>query len=492
MANTEVEDLSIVSNRLLQRFLPRGRHRSPMSKHARRKSGTESIGQATERQSTVRDVDSTMATTGVADADDSISETGKRLCPVCFEEKDAESFPRVRSCPHRTCRTCLKHYFTLEIVESRTKLTCPECSEAFHPSLVKEILENDALMEKYENFSLRRTLMTIPDTRWCPAPDCEYAVIASNCASCPKLTCQRPSCRKEFCYHCKQEWHPQQTCDDARRRRNGEKVDEKGGRRRGARKRSASSELPTMKACPRCQTKIMKANDGSCNHITCSMCNAEFCWLCLKEISDLHFLSPSGCTFWGRKPWSRKKKILWQLGFLVGAPVGIGLIAAITPPAMMIAVPIYYGRKVSKRPFRSKFTRRLATAGAVTLAAIASPVLAALTVGIGVPLLLIYVYGVIPFELCRNGGCTASVSATTDGIRLDFEDTGPSGPSASSIPVQVTVSGRRDSPRNSQVAARAAGEPSRVFVDVHPVESMQAPPEEDQDFGMELTDVDNA
>lgn len=57
-------------------------------------------------------------------------------------------------------------------------------------------------------------------------------------------------------------------------------------------------------------------------------------------------LSPSGCTFWGKKPWSRKKKILWQLGTLVGAPVGIALIAGIAIPAMIIGIPVYVGRKV--------------------------------------------------------------------------------------------------------------------------------------------------
>lgn len=62
-----------------------------------------------------------------------------------------------------------------------------------------------------------------------------------------------------------------------------------------------------------------------------------------------HFIlsiSPSGCTFWGKKPWSRKKKILWQLGTLVGAPVGIALIAGIAIPAMIIGIPVYVGRKV--------------------------------------------------------------------------------------------------------------------------------------------------
>lgn len=107
--------------------------------------------------------------------------------------------------------------------------------------------------------------------------------------------------------------------------------------------------------------------------MTCAVCGCEFCWLCMKEISDLHYLrylllpisgnfsdyllelknnnipcllSPSGCTFWGKKPWSRKKKILWQLGTLIGAPVGITLIAGIAVPAMVIGIPVYIGRKV--------------------------------------------------------------------------------------------------------------------------------------------------
>lgn len=133
-----------------------------------------------------------------------------------------------------------------------------------------------------------------------------------------------------------------------------------------------------IKPCPRCAAYIIKMNDGSCNHMTCAVCGCEFCWLCMKEISDLHYLrsapshaqscsgncrvsgipnslflhlclllfSPSGCTFWGKKPWSRKKKILWQLGTLVGAPVGIALIAGIAIPAMIIGIPVYVGRKV--------------------------------------------------------------------------------------------------------------------------------------------------
>lgn len=49
-----------------------------------------------------------------------------------------------------------------------------------------------------------------------------------------------------------------------------------------------------------------------------------------------------------------------------------------------------------------------------------SPVLAGLAVGIGVPILLFYVYGVVPVSLCRSGGCGVSTSGA--GVRFEFDD----------------------------------------------------------------------
>ena len=68
---------------------------------------------------------------------------------------------------------------------------------------------------KYENCSLRRFLLSQSDTRWCPKPDCGFALIANDFASCPKITCKNTECATEFCYHCRQLWHPDQSCDQA-------------------------------------------------------------------------------------------------------------------------------------------------------------------------------------------------------------------------------------------------------------------------------------
>ncbi|XP_038666033.1 E3 ubiquitin-protein ligase RNF19A isoform X3 [Scyliorhinus canicula] len=383
-------------------------------------------------------------------------------CPLCLLRLCRDKFPEIMTCPHRSCADCLRQYLRIEISESRVNISCPECTERFNPHDIQLILNDVVLMEKYEEFMLRRWLVADPDCRWCPAPDCGYAVIAFGCASCPKLTCAREGCSTEFCYHCKQIWHPNQTCDAARQQRaqslrlrtirsssisysqeSGAAGTENWTLRRYVQDEiSGRKGLPEInsllvnqilpsrstaddiKPCPRCAAYIIKMNDGSCNHMTCAVCGCEFCWLCMKEISDLHYLSPSGCTFWGKKPWSRKKKILWQLGTLVGAPVGIALIAGIAIPAMIIGIPVYVGRKIHNRyegKDISKHKRNLAITGGVTLSVIVSPVVAAVTVGIGVPIMLAYVYGVVPISLCRSGGCGVS-AGTGKGVRIEFDD----------------------------------------------------------------------
>ncbi|XP_062890102.1 E3 ubiquitin-protein ligase RNF19B isoform X1 [Mobula hypostoma] len=389
-------------------------------------SSTESIhAEVTEpdRKPQVTDSQTTLTSSDSAKK----APSGFLECPLCLVRHPFENVPKIMTCHHRSCLDCLRQYLRIEITESRVNISCPECSERLNPHDIRMILNDQALMEKYEEFMLRRYLASDPDCRWCPAPDCGYAVIAYGCACCPKISCGRDGCGTEFCYHCKQLWHPNQTCDSARQQR-AQSLQIRAKQTTVLNYGQEAGSGDEIKPCPRCEAYIIKMNDGSCNHMTCAVCGCEFCWLCMKEISDLHYLSPSGCTFWGKKPWSKKKKILWQLGTLIGAPVGISLIAGIAVPAMIIGIPVYVGRKVHSRydgKKTSKHKRNLAITGAVTLSVIASPVIAAVSVGIGVPIMLAYVYGVVPVSLCRGGGCGVS-AANGKGVKIEFdEDDGP-------------------------------------------------------------------
>ena len=343
-------------------------------------------------------------------------------CPLCLLELPDELYPNLSSCTHRACFDCLQQYLRIEISESRVNISCPECPEKIHPNDIKLILNDELMMLKYEQFMLRRILVAEPDARWCPAPDCGYVVIASGCAGCPKLQCNRPGCNTFFCYHCKQEWHPNQTCDAARAQRNSRLTPSRGSNDFDGHS-VATRDNTEFKPCPICKVLIIKMDDGSCNHMTCSVCGTEFCWLCMKQISDLHYLSPSGCTFWGKKPWSRKKKIMWQLGMLVGAPVGIALIAGIAVPAIIIGIPVWVGRKLHARFERQSMSRpkrNMLVATGVVSSVLVSPILAAVSIGIGVPILLAYVYGVVPISLCRSGGC--GVNTTGSGVKIELDE----------------------------------------------------------------------
>jgi len=153
---------------------------------------------------------------------------------------------------------------------------------------------------------------------------------------------------------------------------------------------------------------VSKMDDGSCNHMTCAVCGVEFCWLCLQEVTDLHYLSPTGCTFWGKRTWSRKKRMLWQMGTLVGAPLGICLMSAVALPAILIAVPAYVGRRLNcawKRRHASTTKRILVVTCGVTLASLCAPAIATVSVAVGVPIMIAFVYTVVPFLICRGETC---------------------------------------------------------------------------------------
>ena len=90
--------------------------------------------------------------------------------------------------------------------------------------------------------------------------------------------------------------------------------------------------------------------------------------------------------------------------------------------AILIGLPIWSGRKVYIR-YKSlgKHKRNIIIISTVTSTIILAPLVAALAVGIGVPILLAYVYGVVPISLCRSGGCGVTKN-NNGGVRFAFDE----------------------------------------------------------------------
>lgn len=103
---------------------------------------------------------------------DQLVDTHMEECPLCLLSQPRCHFPRLTSCSHRTCFDCLRQYLRIEISESRVCIACPQCHETLAPLDVRAILDDRALLERFEEYQLRRFLAADPDTRWCPAPDC--------------------------------------------------------------------------------------------------------------------------------------------------------------------------------------------------------------------------------------------------------------------------------------------------------------------------------
>lgn len=95
------------------------------------------------------------------------------------------------------------------------------------------------------------------------------------------------------------------------------------------------------------------------------------------------------------------------MGTLVGAPVGIGLLAGIAIPAIVVGIPVWTGRKIFTRyKAKRKFVRNFYVTGGILASVAFSPIVAVLAVTVGVPILLFYVYGIIPLSLFR-ASCVA-------------------------------------------------------------------------------------
>jgi E3 ubiquitin-protein ligase RNF19A len=66
--------------------------------------------------------------------------------------------------------------------------------------------------------------------------------------------------------------------------------------------------------------------------------------------------------------------------------LGIALIAGLAVPGIIFGVPVFVGRKAYQRfAYLPKGRRRLITAASVVGSLIVSPVLAVLTLGVGIP-----------------------------------------------------------------------------------------------------------
>ena len=194
----------------------------------------------------------------------------KKECGVCGDVVESADMVKIRiPCKHTFCVDCWKEYLKEKINNANVyKLSCMEqkCNFILEENFIKTILDNDTvLLEKYDKFLKRKKLMdSNKKIKFCPFPDCDgYAEKAFS----KYVKCNNGH---EFCFECGAAPHGFKACS---------KIIDAGFEEWKAH--------TLVKRCPNCKFWTEK-NEG-CNHMTCSQCKFQWCWVCQKECVAGHY-----------------------------------------------------------------------------------------------------------------------------------------------------------------------------------------------------------
>jgi hypothetical protein len=288
-----------------------------------------------------------------------ISPMEMMFCAVCFDELEKSA----AHCPTSSiCRNCLVSYVENEISEAKIhptgsiKCYCrSDCTNQLSRGDILALLVSDdqsntnSLVEKYHEFHRNAQVSSDPTKLWCVSPGCSgIATIATGYKH--KARCD--SCDLTFCSLC-HEQHSSYLVPFCRGQPHSESEESV--------KQWKNSNSGKCKKCPKCRHHIEK--NGGCNHMTCSFCKYEFCWLCKSRYE-------SGCTakklcrvlalnkhhVWGQSSVSRaaSKSVAYPIMTgVVGAGIGVGaaLIATnlgILAVGAVTVLPCYGAKKLYK------------------------------------------------------------------------------------------------------------------------------------------------
>ncbi|KAL8094532.1 hypothetical protein AgCh_036168 [Apium graveolens] len=129
------------------------------------------------------------------------------------------------------------------------------------------MLGSDEGKMKYKEFLIRSYVEDDKNIEWCPAPNCECAILYLGGGS-YDVTCR---CLSSFCWNCLEEAHSPVDCESAGK---------------WMLKNSSESEnviwiLANTQPCPNCKVLIEK--DGDPLFVSCH-CGHSFCWTCLGPL----------------------------------------------------------------------------------------------------------------------------------------------------------------------------------------------------------------
>jgi len=213
--------------------------------------------------------------------EDDEMELDKFTCEICYDDELENEQVYGLTCRHVFCLECWHSYVNTKAEEGKSTLlstSCPgqKCNERVTPIDLKTVASH--LIPKWRAALLSVFVERDPNFRHCSGPDCSSVAVSSGAVDTPtRVDCQQ--CDTKFCFTCGEEPHSPAKCRDF------EHWNEI----------YSDSDFwikKHTKPCPGCQSPVEKNN--GCDHMACSQCRAQFCWLCLTRL-DFHS-APHTCN----------------------------------------------------------------------------------------------------------------------------------------------------------------------------------------------------
>ncbi|KAI9266423.1 hypothetical protein EDC94DRAFT_603675 [Helicostylum pulchrum] len=208
-----------------------------------------------------------------------VAEKGGELfeCDICCDD-DPDMEIVSLACGHKFCKTCVVYYTSQKIKSSESKpIQCPQdgCSVTMDEKVIGLLVQSE-VNERYKELLNRTYVDDNNALRWCPAPDCEYAIEChipntSLTSVVPTVVCH---CGNYMCFGCGLPNHQPAICSIVKKWLRKCKDDSE----------TANWISANTKECTKCQSTIEK--NGGCNHMTCRKCRHEFCWVCMGPWSE--------------------------------------------------------------------------------------------------------------------------------------------------------------------------------------------------------------
>uniref|UniRef100_A0A4W3JNM5 RBR-type E3 ubiquitin transferase n=1 Tax=Callorhinchus milii TaxID=7868 RepID=A0A4W3JNM5_CALMI len=191
-------------------------------------------------------------------------------CGVCLQLVRKENLISL-PCHHQFCRSCWEQHSTVLVKDGiGVGISCmaQDCLLRTPEDFAFPLLASEELKEKYRRYLFRDYIESHYQLQLCPGADCPMVIQVQE----PKARrVQCSLCNEVFCFKCRQMYHAPTDCTTIKKWLTKCADDSE----------TANYISAHTKDCPKCNICIEK--NGGCNHMQCSKCKHDFCWMCLGD-----------------------------------------------------------------------------------------------------------------------------------------------------------------------------------------------------------------